>query len=71
MPKKQLVIGGITALVMTLGIAMGGYLAGQKQQIEKKAQDAAGYFTVEAQLGSTRFTQVNARAIIHYDATPG
>ncbi len=70
MPSRKLIIGGIIALILTLGIAIGGYLVGQRQQIGKKAQDAAGYFTVEAQLGTSRFTQVNARAIIHYDVSP-
>ena len=64
-------IATILGLILLIGgVATGVILVQQRQELRKKAQDVPGNFTVEAQLDTSRFTQVKARAIIHYDVSP-
>lgn len=76
MHKKQIIIGVAFALVLTAGLVVGDFLVKQRQLLEKKAGDASQHFTVEALLrdpatgSESRFTSVNARAIVHYEVSP-
>ncbi|MDO8487729.1 MAG: LPXTG cell wall anchor domain-containing protein [bacterium] len=73
--NKKIIGGILIALILTLGLVVGDYLVKRQQTLEKKAAATPQTFTVEALLRSatgqeTRFTAVNARAIVHYEVSP-